>query len=69
VANIRLEAPSRHDRSGAGGRIGETGDTIHVHSSLSGFAVDGRADLNMVIYNPATPADVDKVRTLLKSKP
>jgi hypothetical protein len=61
--------PSHHERSGADGRTGESGDAIHVHSSLSGFAVDGRADLNMVIYNPATPADVDKIRTLLKSKP
>src|ERR1700742_3884718 len=34
---------------------------------FSGFAVDGRADLNMVVYNPATSADADKIRTLLKS--
>src|ERR1700742_4062954 len=34
---------------------------------FSGFAVDGRPDLTMVIYNPATPADADKVRALLKS--
>ena len=33
----------------------------------SAFAVDGRPDLNMVIYNPATPADADKIRALLKS--
>jgi hypothetical protein len=32
----------------------------------SAFAVDGRPDLSMVIYNPATPADADKIRTLLK---
>src|SRR6202167_5209763 len=36
---------------------------------FSGFAVDGRPDLNMVIYNPATPADADKIRPLLKSLP
>ncbi|MEI9989828.1 MAG: helix-turn-helix transcriptional regulator [Rhizomicrobium sp.] len=36
---------------------------------FSAFAVDGRPDLNMVIYNPATPEDVDKIRTLLKSQP
>jgi transcriptional regulator with XRE-family HTH domain len=35
---------------------------------FSAFAVDGRPDLNMVIYNPATPADADKIRALLKSK-
>lgn len=35
----------------------------------SAFAVDGRPDLGMVIYNPATPADADKIRALLKSQP
>ncbi len=33
---------------------------------FSGFAVDGRPDLMMVIYNPATPEDADKIRALLK---
>jgi transcriptional regulator with XRE-family HTH domain len=36
---------------------------------FSAFAVDGRPDLNMVIYNPATPADADKIRALLKRRP
>jgi transcriptional regulator with XRE-family HTH domain len=36
---------------------------------FSAFAVDGRPDLNMVIYNPATSADADKIRALLKSLP
>jgi transcriptional regulator with XRE-family HTH domain len=36
---------------------------------FSAFAVDGRPDLNMVIYNPATPPDADKIRALLKSPP
>jgi transcriptional regulator with XRE-family HTH domain len=36
---------------------------------FSAFAVDGRPDLNMVIYNPATRADADKIRALLKSLP
>ena len=36
---------------------------------FSGFAVDGRPDLNMVVYNPATPTDADKIRALLKSPP
>src|SRR6516165_449037 len=34
----------------------------------SAFAVDGRPDLSMVVYNPATPADADKISTLLKSE-
>lgn len=36
---------------------------------FSGFAVDGRPDLTMVIYNPATRADADKIRALLKAPP
>jgi len=35
----------------------------------SAFAVDGRPDLGMVVYNPATPADVAKVRSLLFPAP
>lgn len=33
----------------------------------SAFAVDGRPDLSMVVYNPATPADADRIRSLLKA--
>ncbi|MGJ5142463.1 helix-turn-helix transcriptional regulator [Bradyrhizobium oligotrophicum] len=36
---------------------------------FSGFAVDGRPDLTMVIYNPATPEDADKIRALVMSRP
>jgi transcriptional regulator with XRE-family HTH domain len=31
----------------------------------SAFAVDGRTDLTMVVYNPATPNDADKIRSLM----
>ena len=34
---------------------------------FSGFAVDGRPDLMMVIYNPATAADAEKIRGLLRA--
>lgn len=37
-----------------------------VSMEVSAFAVDGRPDLTMVIYNPATPADADKIRALLE---
>jgi transcriptional regulator with XRE-family HTH domain len=30
-----------------------------------GFAVDGRPDLRMIVYTPATPADVARVRELM----
>lgn len=32
----------------------------------SAFAVDGRPDLSMVIYHPATPEDVERIKTLMK---
>jgi transcriptional regulator with XRE-family HTH domain len=35
----------------------------------SAFAVDGRPDLSMVVYNPATPADADKISSLVGSAP
>src|SRR6185437_10518755 len=31
----------------------------------SAFAVDGRPDLSMVVYNPATPADAERITSLL----
>jgi transcriptional regulator with XRE-family HTH domain len=34
----------------------------------SAFVVDGRPDLSMVIYNPATPADADRIRELTRSQ-
>jgi transcriptional regulator with XRE-family HTH domain len=34
----------------------------------SAFSVDGRPDLGMVIYTPATPRDADRVRSLIKSQ-
>jgi transcriptional regulator with XRE-family HTH domain len=34
----------------------------------STFAVDGRPDLSLVIYNPATPADAEKIRSLVKPR-
>jgi transcriptional regulator with XRE-family HTH domain len=35
----------------------------------SSFVVDGRPDLSMVIYNPATPADGEKVKALVANLP
>jgi hypothetical protein len=31
----------------------------------SSFAVDGRTDLSMVVYNPATPEDAERIASLL----
>ena len=35
---------------------------------FSAFAVDGRPELGMVVYNPASQADADRIRTLIASK-
>ncbi|MBV8565721.1 MAG: helix-turn-helix domain-containing protein [Methylobacteriaceae bacterium] len=32
----------------------------------SAFAVDGRSDLTMVVYNPATPADAERIASLME---
>jgi transcriptional regulator with XRE-family HTH domain len=35
----------------------------------SAFAVDGRPDLSMIVYNPATRSDADLIRSLVTSQP
>jgi len=34
----------------------------------SAFSIDGRTDLSMVVYNPATPADAEKIASLMKRR-
>jgi transcription regulator MmyB-like protein len=34
----------------------------------SAFGVDGRTDLSMVVYNPATPTDADKIRSSMAGR-
>jgi transcriptional regulator with XRE-family HTH domain len=34
----------------------------------SAFAVDGRTDLSMVVYNPATPADAERIKSLVEAQ-
>jgi transcriptional regulator with XRE-family HTH domain len=34
----------------------------------SAFAVDGRPDLQMVVYNPATPVDQEQIRSLIERR-
>jgi transcriptional regulator with XRE-family HTH domain len=38
-----------------------------VALEFSSFTVEGRADLSMIVYNPATPADAERIRQLLAS--
>jgi transcriptional regulator with XRE-family HTH domain len=37
----------------------------HIAFEYSAFAVDGRPDLSLVVHNPATPADAEKIRSLI----
>ena len=37
-----------------------------IAMEYSSFTVDGRPDLGMVVYHPATPDDADKVRALIE---
>ncbi len=39
-----------------------------LEMEFSTFAVDGRPELGMVIYNPASQADADRIRTLIAAK-
>ena len=39
-----------------------------ISFEYSAFAVDGRPDLSMVVYNPATPADAERIRSLIASR-
>jgi transcriptional regulator with XRE-family HTH domain len=40
-----------------------------ISMEYSAFAVDGRPDLAMVVYNPATPEDRARIGTLLQAAP
>ena len=35
---------------------------------FSSFAVEGRPELGMVVYNPASAADAERLRALIESK-
>jgi transcriptional regulator with XRE-family HTH domain len=40
-----------------------------IQLEYSGFAVDGRPDLGMIVYTPATDADADRIRSLINLTP
>jgi transcriptional regulator with XRE-family HTH domain len=40
-----------------------------IELEYSSFAVDGRPDLSMIVYNPITRSDADLIRSLLASPP
>ena len=40
-----------------------------ISFEFSSFAVDGRPDLSLIVYNPASDVDRDKIRDLLGRAP
>ena len=40
-----------------------------IELEYSAFAVDGRPDLGMIVYNPVTSLDADRIRSLVTSTP
>ena len=40
-----------------------------ISLEYSAFAVDGRPDLNLIVYNPASPADRVLIASLIEAKP
>lgn len=57
--------------------VGAYGEgTKHMHHPTAGlialefsaFIVDGRPDLGMVVYNPATPEDAERIRSLIRAR-
>lgn len=40
-----------------------------IELEYSGFAVDGRPDLGMIVYNPATAEDAQRIRALINALP
>lgn len=43
-------------------------DAGRVQLEFSSFAVEGRPELGMIVYNPATEADAEKVRALVEAR-
>lgn len=78
VGDLRRSSPEfeaiwrDHDVNSA---FGEVSKTFHhplvgvITLDFSAFAVDGRPDLNLVIFNPATPEDAAKVRAVTADRP
>ena len=40
-----------------------------IELEYSAFAVDGRPDLGMLVYNPVAAVDADRIRSLMAGRP
>jgi transcriptional regulator with XRE-family HTH domain len=59
-----------NDVSGGGDHVKHLKHPIlgPITFEYSSFAVEGRPDLGMVIYNPATPEDAERIRSLMMTE-
>ncbi len=53
---------------GAGTKIINHAQAGVLTFQYSTFAVDGQPDLGLVIFTPATPADTERVRALVRGR-
>ena len=51
------------------GQAPPASDPGQIGLEYSAFAVDGRPDLSMIVYNPVTRSDADRIRSLVTSLP
>ncbi len=60
-----------NDVIGGGGGVKELRHPAlgHIVLEYSSFAVDGRPDLSLLIYNPATPEEAERIRALIAAAP
>ena len=58
-------ARERRPRARRGGQALAAPIAGPIAFEYSAFAVDGRPDLSMVVYNPATPEDAERIKSLL----
>ena len=54
--------------SGEGSKLLVHPQAGEIELEYSSFAVDGRPDLGMMVFNPATPADAARVRELIRAR-
>ena len=75
VASRAIEVYNKNDGVMDNSKYSEVAKTLkHPLAGLltleySHFAVDGRPDLDMVVYNPATPEDATRIRQLIARTP
>jgi hypothetical protein len=69
-----IERAELSEEAGNAGLVAQIDGPRHLHHPVLGpitleysaLAVDGRPDLQMIVYNPATPVDQEQIRSLIE---